>query len=351
MKLLLTFVVACLVMFAVLAWLLFSPGTATAPPAQPAPVPAPSAVTLPAPQPESIVVSEDSPPPSPPPALEPRPVARVPQSLPTTAQPDTQPTTQPVVHWPADPDTKAAQTRLQLARRALCDDPDSLTARKDELSALAALSRWTEALDSLAHLQEQAPDDVNLQFEQAAILLRLRRTVEALGILNEIVRVQPDHARAWFNLAAAHQTLGHLPDARHAWDQAIALDPTTEAYAQRGTVLLAMEEWGAAAADWEEVLRAVPDATDATLNLTLAWWRGGRVDAARTELIALLGKHPRHVPALNRLAQMSWQAYLSATTERTELRDETIAWCRQSLEIDPGQDAIQQLLARAEGAP
>lgn len=248
---------------------------------------------------------------------------------------------------PADPAVRAAQRRLEQARAALRAAPDSEAALRDIWAAAAELERWWEAAAALERLTELHPDDVALGFERGVVLLRLRRTVEAVPVLRAVVAARPDHARAWFNLAVAHQAAGHLGEARAAWDRALALAPSAEAHAQRGQVLLDLGEWAAAAADFEAVLAREPDAPDAVLNLALALARLGRADAARERLAAFVERHPRHVPALNRLAELAWAACEAAGTA-TGGCPEAAAWCRRSLAVAADQPEVAALLAQAE---
>ena len=270
---------------------------------------------------------------------------------PTPVAPTEPATTAPAasepVTWPEDPEQRDASRLLERARATLRTDPDHEAALRDELSALVRLNRWPEAARTLERLCRLHADDVNLQFDYAAALLRANRPVEAIAPLNQIVTQHPEHARAWFNLAVAHQAVGHLDDARRAWDRAITLQPTAEAHAQRGVVLLDLHEWAAAAADFEAVLARQPEAADATLNLALALWKLGRPAEAQHRLRALLDRLPQHVPALNRLAAIDWELWRANPDEYAALRDEALDCWRRSLEADPHQADIQELLRRA----
>ncbi len=255
--------------------------------------------------------------------------------------------TPPPTRWAEDPAGKAAQQRLAAARAALRDEPNHEIALRDELAALAELGRWSEAAQTLTRLRELCPDDMDLCFEQAAVLLRLRRPVEAVTLLSTVVERQPDSARAWFNLAVAHQSLGHLGDARRAWDRSIDLSPTAQARAQRGVILLDLHEWAAAAADFEAVLQEQPQGVDAVLNLALAQWKLGRGEDARAQLLGLLERQPKHVPALNRLAEMAWTSWQAGPAENAASREEAVKWCRRSLDIDAHQPEVQAWLESA----
>jgi Flp pilus assembly protein TadD len=256
-----------------------------------------------------------------------------------------------MVRWAEDGTRKAALERLAAAREELRKDPEHERALRDALAALLELERWGEAADTLAPLAASHPEEPQLHAEQAALLIRARRWIDAVDVLRTLVAVHPDDAGAWFNLAVAHQALGHLADARRAWDRTIALSPTAPAYAQRGAVLLDQHDWEAAASDFATVLRDEPDAQDATLNLALALEKLGRRDEARDRLAAWLEHHPRDVPALNRLAELAWAAYQAVPkADRRRWCGEAADACRRSLEIDPRQPAIRDLLETAERA-
>jgi tetratricopeptide (TPR) repeat protein len=244
-----------------------------------------------------------------------------------------------------------AERRLARAQTTLARDPDHSAALHDEYAALVALERWEQAALTINRLALLAPDVVDVRFEQAALAMRLKRWTEALLALRVVTEQRPDDARAWHNLAVAHQALGHLSDARQAWDRTLALAPaSTEARARRGEVLLDQHEWAAAAEDLQAVLQAEPDAADAAANLALAQANLGRPDEARQTLRAVLERHPQHVPAMNRLAELAWRAYREDPAGQRTQRDATLLWCRRSLHIDPKQPLIEALAKAAEEA-
>jgi tetratricopeptide (TPR) repeat protein len=194
--------------------------------------------------------------------------------------------------------------------------------------------------------------DLDLAFEQATCLIRARRWYDATHVLRVIVERSTAHHQAWFNLAVAEQALGHLADARAAWDRAIALAPDDAATrAGRGEVLLDLHEWDAAAADFRAVVQAepaLPEATEARWNLSLALWKGGHVADARAELVALLDQQPRHLPALNRLAEIEWESCRQSTAAGDDACQRTVEWCRRSLAVNAAQPDVERRLRQAE---
>jgi tetratricopeptide (TPR) repeat protein len=266
---------------------------------------------------------------------------------PAAVEPPATPTFQPLVHWAGDPDLRAAGRRLQLAQATLRDDPEHPGALRDAAEAFAALGQWSPAADTLARRVALDPVNVALRFDHATALAQAHRWIDAIAVLQQVVREEPGRGEAWFNLAIAHQAAGHLADARGAWDRVIELIPTPEAFSRRGEVLLDLLEWGAAASDFEMVLREQPDAADATLNRALALSKAGRGEEARVLLIAFTDRHPCHVPALNRLAELAWMAYQAAPTESAAVGDEARQWWQRSLECDPEQPPVREALEQA----
>ncbi len=319
MKLLFSFVVICVTLLGVIAWLITPRGDAAR---------ANAVASRPASYHDQAVGEPDH--------SEHVEVQRSPEPTATAAAPAQAP-----VKWAGDPANRPAARRLALALETLRTDPEHPTALRDLAAALAELGRWSEAADVLTRLRELTPDDLELRFELATALLQARRWVAAIADLKVVVAAQPDHERAWFNLAAAQQTVGHLADARAAWDRVLALKPSADARARRGEALLDLHDWAAAAEDFAAVLREQPDAVDAVLNRALALVQIDGHAQARRELAAFAAAHPCNVAVLNRLGELAWTAYQAASEERADEREEAIGWWRESLACDPAQPDIR----------
>lgn len=348
MKLLVAFGAACLVLVGVVVWLLtgtaMESGSAavTAMPLASAEVgPRGGAMSRDEAAPVEPVVVESPPPPATVPAP-------APQFAPSPlGECEARPVAAGDVRWAESPEQRAARRDLARARETLESDPCHPVALRDELVALVTLRDWNAAANTLGRLMELSPAEVELRFQLATMQVRARRWWDALAELEQVVAAEPEHARAWFDLAAVHERVGHLSEAQAAWDRVIELAPTTEAYAQRGEVLLDLGAWAEAAADFERVLAETPDAAEATLNLALARVKLGRPVAARELMSAFVEQHPRHLPALNRLAELALEeCRLAGSRGRCEA---AIAWCDRSLAIVAEQPEVVALLQRAEG--
>jgi tetratricopeptide (TPR) repeat protein len=255
------------------------------------------------------------------------------------------------VHWPVSaPEQRAAMQALDTTERALELDPDHPEALRDKAAALRRLDRPGEAADTLAHLVRLLPDSAADRLEYGSLLAEQSRWQAALEQFAALASLLPDDARAWHNLAVAHQALGHLRDAREAWDRVMAISPDAAAYAHRAEVAADMGDWQSAAADYEAA-RAL-DPTDVDFGVNLAWARGrlGRDAEARELLLELLKAHPSHVPIMNRLAELAWRRALAAPAGEQAAAREAAEWCRRSLRVDSRQPEVEALLAQAVAA-
>lgn len=260
---------------------------------------------------------------------------------------------QSTVHWASDISQRQAKERFIQLRDTLVSDPYNPAALEAALELADQLEWPNEACDLLTRLVRLRPEDAALRFRLATLLMQLERWLEAIPQLRLVIEHQPESPRAWYNLAIAHQALGHLSDARATWDRVIELTPENpDAYAHRGEVLLDLHEWSPAALDFETALRLEPESTpvDAVMNLSLALWKLGRLRDARDALLPLLEKCPKHVPALNRLAQITWDSFQANPVANAAQAGETADYSRRSLAVDANQPEIKALFERASQA-
>jgi tetratricopeptide (TPR) repeat protein len=268
----------------------------------------------------------------------------------------------PRVEHPAAPEQPARPTPIRWASEVQANQADRIeraiqrcVARRDldglrELAAASALqSDHRHAVAALRQATRLAPYDRRLSFDLGAQLMRLGEWSDAVASLREALREEGDWTtRAWHNLGVALVALGRLHEAREAWDEILRRRPDDlEALAQRGELLLDLQDWQAAEADFAAALLQDAENEYIRLNRGLALWRLGRLEQAQQETQAVLARRPRHVPALNRLAQLAWARALADDDSRDEQRRLTIEACERSLTAQPGQPDIQDLLELA----
>lgn len=274
------------------------------------------------------------------------PAAPIPQSAPV--EPQVAPTTRSAVHWASDDAQRQAKERFIELRDTLVDDPHNEAVLETALELARRLKWHNEARDLLVRLVRLRGDDLALRFELATQLMRLERWLEAIPQLRSIVEAQPGNARAWYNLAIAHQALGHLRDARLTWTRVLELMPENpDAHAHRGEVLLDLRAWDQAVADFETSLHLEPGSLDTAMNLSLALTKLDQLVEARDTLLPLLDQHPNHVPLLNRLAEITWMLYEQNPATNQAMAKETLDYCTRSLAVNSNQPKINSLRDRA----
>lgn len=257
-----------------------------------------------------------------------------------------------VVRWLDDAaDDRAAVERLNELRLILLEDPSNEAALRAALR-LARQHAWpNEACDLLARLVQLRPDDPELRYQLGTQYMLLRRWVEAIPHLRAAAEARPEHLESIYNLAVAHQALGHLEAAGRAWTRAIELDADNpDPYVHRGEVHLDLKDWASAAADFEQARRLESDQPDVILNLSHALVRLDRTEQARELLLSALAEYPRNVPLLNRLADTTWRLYEFGTRDKLRLALEIREYCERSLALVPDQPEIAELLERAREA-
>lgn len=280
------------------------------------------------------------------------PVADIPDELAAPSDAPAGTAAPAVVRWLDDAaEDRAAVERLNELRLVLLDDPSNEAALRAALR-LARQHAWpNEVCDLLARLVHLRPDDPELRYQLGTQYMLLRRWVEAIPHLRAAAEARPDHLESIYNLAVAHQALGHLEAAGRAWTRAIELDADNpDPYVHRGEVHLDLKDWASAAADFEQARRLESDQPDVILNLSHALVRLDRTEHARELLLSALAEYPRNVPLLNRLADTTWRLYEFGTRDKLRLALETREYCERSLALVPDQPEIAELLERAREA-
>ncbi|TAL20150.1 MAG: tetratricopeptide repeat protein, partial [Frankiales bacterium] len=150
---------------------------------------------------------------------------------------------------------------LDLASRALTENPHSATALAVRADALTELGRYDEALDVLRAMADVRPGvDVSTR---ASYAFELRGDVDrARAALEEaaaIATLPGDIAFAHHHLGQIAFSLGDLDEARRSYDAAVGADPSyLPAVAGRAAVLAASGDATAALAELRGVVERLP---------------------------------------------------------------------------------------------
>ena len=252
------------------------------------------------------------------------------------------------INWPAPDGQQQMKQQFRELREILVSEPHNQTLMTAALDLAYRLEWPNEACDLLSRLLRENPEDPALRFDLATQQMRLERWLEAIANLKHVLEQQSENERTLYNLAIAHQSLGHLREARLTWDRVIELIPENpDAYAHRGEVYLDLHDWEKAAEDFKQALKLEPGALDTSMNLALALVKLGQVDQAHAALLPMVRDHPQNVPLLNRLAEITWKLYQADPVMQRALAAQTQKYCIRSLALVNDQLEIRELAEQA----
>ncbi|MBX3413003.1 MAG: tetratricopeptide repeat protein [Pirellulales bacterium] len=169
---------------------------------------------------------------------------------------------------------------IALYRRVLEIAPNSHEIREYLAGLLLETGQTKEASDEYARLAERQPASADYASNLARAALESKQFDLAVEKYREATRLEPAVAQHQLGLAAALARQGRDLDAAiEACQVALAIDAeSTSAYYQLAEIHSRQNDWEAAAADYEAVLRIKPDSLDAANNL--AWLLATHDDAA-----------------------------------------------------------------------
>jgi protein O-GlcNAc transferase len=167
----------------------------------------------------------------------------------------------------------------------------------------------------------------------AILLLEQERNAEALEAALAVTAGAPGNAKGHRYVGDAFLKLRRFPEARAAYEKALALQPAfPDVQFNMGLLHLETGHAEPAAAAFRAVVAAAPEDWDARLQLAEALNRLGRNMDAYQVLVALLQRNPHHAKAHSRLGHLLRHA---------DRVDEALAEYRRAAELDP-KDWITQ---------
>jgi tetratricopeptide (TPR) repeat protein len=187
-----------------------------------------------------------------------------------------------------------AQEAESLSRKAMDLDPGNTTALEQLGILVATTGRYEEALAHFEALNKVRPDYSRGWTRTAWALNTLRRVEEAEAACRRALELDPTEAQAWAQLSCVMERLGRGEEAATAFQRAIEngadkanlLNSRGEARRQRGEYALAIQ-------DYEESLRADPNAVWPHFNVVSALLGLGRVEEAVNRLPAAIDADQR----------------------------------------------------------
>gem|GEM_PF-4225990 len=230
---------------------------------------------------------------------------------------------------------------ISLYRTALERDPTNEKGRTELGLMLSYAKHYNDALNEFNTVLKQNPSNVSAQIGKADTLARAGRIPEAYNIYQTVLKAEPQNRRAQLGLAEAYVYGKNYDQAIRLYDQLILAEPENASYkvarartlgyagryAQAVASLrpviashpndtearLAMAEamtnsgerslQNQAIGQYQTVLRAVPDNTDAHLGLGRAYSYTGHYPQAIDEFHGILKTQPKNEAALFALAE------------------------------------------------
>jgi tetratricopeptide (TPR) repeat protein len=177
---------------------------------------------------------------------------------------------------------------------------------RSRLAGLLASSGKAE--QALALLDKAPKQDGEIKLARAGILLRIGRLDEGEASLKSLLDDPRDKARAdeaRVGLTELYMQTGRAGEAEKQADALTAANPgRPEGYLIRGRIRYAAKNFAGAAADFETVVKLVPDDYRTALSLAEAQNAAGNTQAAENTVTGVLSNAPRFAPAYLTLADI-----------------------------------------------
>ena len=232
---------------------------------------------------------------------------------------------------------------IALFREAVELAPSNPEALRGLAMGLLAAERFQQAIPLYRKLIKLVPDDRTARFNLALGLAREGNFPEAEKVYWELLERYPDSVQARANLGALYQTQGKLGEARKQWSEVTRLSPKLiKAYEALGEVLMDLEKPDEAMKAFAQAARLQPKQAGAWLNYAAAAAEAGSGGKALAALEKAIKLAPLDAEAWSMQGDVLLELYRSKN-EREFLDRAVRAW-KKSLEIDPSQDNLRELL-------
>jgi len=250
----------------------------------------------------------------------------------------------------ADENFRAA---LPFFRRAVELDALSLPALRGLAASLVGTERFAEAVDVYGTIAGLSPTDRTPLFDLAVVQSRLGRLTDAEATYRKLlVGEEIDDAtllKAAYNLATVYQAQGKLAAAMEMWRVVTARAPhLAGAHSQFGEVLLLLGRPEEAMAAYAEAAKLQPMNVSEWLNLATAAHAAGSYGRAVVATRRATELAPRDAFIWRRLGDLLLDLH-RATGQEESLAEAVDAW-RKSLQCDPAQQDLRDLVATYESA-
>jgi tetratricopeptide (TPR) repeat protein len=193
----------------------------------------------------------------------------------------------------------AAQQGAQLVKIA----PDSFEAWFNLGIAYQKTNRLEQAGQAYSEAIKIRPDS-GLPYANLGATLQERGDVPAARKAYErALQLAPGHTGALWNLANVFERLGNNEEAEKAMEKLLENEPEREdAWFRLGYYRLLRGDYAGSIEPFRTCVSKRSDWLDALINLGLAQWRTGQLEAAKATLVQAVARHPKSTDALRTLA-------------------------------------------------
>ena len=196
--------------------------------------------------------------------------------------------------------------------------------------------RWPEAVDSLRHALELAPDNAFTHLNLGTALFETGDAAGALAQFKEAVRLSPGMAKAHYGVGIVTEASGRDREAIDAFTAAVAADPTSlEAHLSLADALRRNRRDADALPHYTTIITANPSASPAHFGLAMALVRLRRYGEARDVLSrasATFADQPGFAHALARLLAAAPDDRIRDGTRALAIMD-TLVKAQRTLEL------------------
>lgn len=242
---------------------------------------------------------------------------------------------------------KAAES-LETAVRL---DPQNFHATFELGDVYRLLDRLSQAIRVYVLACRLDPNNFESRFRLAVCYQDSGELEQAVAAYHDALKLAPNNAKAWFNLGAVHDVRGARYEAIQAYKRSLECDTDQPiVLVNLATVYMNQDRYEVARRTLEAALKMAPDLAIVHERIGYCDWRTGHnADAARAyrEAIAISDKNPR---AFAGLGVVLMNQYLDDPS-KLALRDEAIESWHRSLELDPQQEKLRELIRKYRPQP
>jgi tetratricopeptide (TPR) repeat protein len=225
-------------------------------------------------------------------------------------------------------------------------EPSNFDAQYNDGLMLQLLNRVADAVRAYLRALAIKPDDFDANLNLATGYLQLGEPGPGLIYAQRAVRIKPDSGAARVNLGAIYAALGNHENAVTEYQQAAELmELTPELLLNLADSYGKVGRFAEMQNTLEQLIRSKPSAT-AYERLASALFRMGKYDDALTAFRKSLELDENYYPALNGVGVSLLNRYLLSEKKDLDSKTEGIKALRRSLQIEPKQPAVVDLVTR-----